>query len=180
MTTPPDFSVGQVLTAAQMNAVGLWLVKEVTIGTGVSSVDVTAAFSSDYDNYRITYSTVDASSDQAGLFFRFGTAASPVTTNYKFGGKFMGYTGTNLDLNQNTPGYWEVGGTETDINAGAFDVYGPNLAARSTFSAAFARSDAAFTIQGIHDASTQHTGFHLYPSAGTLTGGFIRVYGYRN
>jgi hypothetical protein len=92
----------------------------------------------------------------------------------------MGYTGTNLDLNQNNPGYWEVGGTETDIIAGAFNVYGPNLNARSTFTASFARSDASFTIQGIHDASTQHTGFHIYPASGTLTGGTIRVYGYKN
>jgi hypothetical protein len=180
MATPPDFTTGAVLTAAQMNAVGLWLVKSQTIGSAVSGVDVTDAFSTDYDNYLISYSTVDSSVDQTGIFFRFGTIASPVTTNYKFAGKFMGYTGTNLDLNQNTPGYWEVGGTETDIIAGAFNVYGPNLNARSTFTASFARSDAAFTIQGIHDASTQHTGFHIYPASGTLTGGKIRVYGYRN
>ena len=178
--TYPSFSAGEVLTAADMNAVGLWLVKTVTIGAGVNFVDVMSAFSSQYDNYLISYSTVDSSVDQTGIFFRFGTNASPVTTNYKFAGKFMGYTGTNLDLNQNSPGYWEVGGTETDIIAGAFNVYGPNLNARSTFAAAFARSDASFTIQGIHDASTQHTDFHLYPASGTLTGGTVRVYGYKN
>jgi hypothetical protein len=27
MATPPDFVDGQVLTAAQMNAIGLWLVR---------------------------------------------------------------------------------------------------------------------------------------------------------
>jgi hypothetical protein len=178
--TFPVFVSGEVLRAEDMNAVGLWLVKTVTIGSGVTGVDVTAAFSSTYDNYLISYSTVDSSVDQTGIFFRFGTIASPVTTNYKFAGKFMGYTGTNLDLNQNTPGYWEVGGTETDIIAGAFNVYGPNLNARSTFTASFARSDAAFTIQGIQDASTQHTAFHIYPASGTLTGGTVRVYGYRN
>ena len=32
MATPPDFSVGQVLTAAHMDAVGLWLVKTQTKG----------------------------------------------------------------------------------------------------------------------------------------------------
>ena len=180
MATPPDFTAGSVLTAAQMNAVGLWLVKSVTIGSGVSSVDVTSAFSSDYDNYIIGYTSVDASVDNTGLLFRFGTAASPVTTNYKYAGKFSGYTGTNLDVNQNTPVYWEVGGTETDVNAGMFSVYGPNLTARTTFSAQFARTDAAFAFAGIHDAATQHTGFHLYPASGTLTGGTIRVYGYRN
>jgi hypothetical protein len=41
MATPPDFSSGAVLTAAQMNSVGLWLVKTQTVGTTVSSVAVT-------------------------------------------------------------------------------------------------------------------------------------------
>jgi hypothetical protein len=41
MATPPDFSSGAVLTAAQMNSVGLWLVKTQTVGTAVSSVAVT-------------------------------------------------------------------------------------------------------------------------------------------
>lgn len=180
MATYPVFSVGEVLTADDMNAVGMWLVKTVSVGTNVSGVDVTAAFSSTFDNYMVAWSNVDSTVDNTGLFFRFGTIAAPVTTNYKFGGKFMGYTGTNIDLNQNTPGYWEVGGTETDINSGAFFVYGPNLAARTTFSATFARSDASFVIAGIHDAGTQHTDFHIYGNSANLTGGTIRVYGYRN
>lgn len=159
---------------------GLVLVKSQTVGTAVSSVDVTDAFNATYDNYRIAYSNIDASVNATGLFFRFGTAASPVTTNYRFGGLFSGYTGTNLNLNQNTPGYWEVAGTNTDITSGFFDVCGPNLAAHSTFTTQFARTDAAFVISGIHVATTQHTGFHLYPLSGTLTGGTIRVYGYRN
>lgn len=176
----PSFNVGEVLTAADMNAVGLWLVKTQTVGTGVSFVDVTAAFSSTYDNYVIAYANVDASVNAGGLFFRFGTNASPVTTNYKFAGLFSGYTGTNLNLNQNNPGYWEVGGTNTNNASAVFTVHGPNLAAHTTFSTQFARTDAAFVISGIHEATTQHTGFHLYPASGTLTGGTIRVYGYRN
>ena len=178
--TYPSFSVGEVLTAADMNAVGLWLVKEESVGTGVSSVDVTGAFSSTYHNYLIAYENVDASSNGAGLFFRFGTNASPVTTNYKFGGLFSGYTGTTLNLNQSNPGYWEVGGTNTNISSGQFFVNGPNLAAHSTVTTQFARTDAAFVISGIHEATTQHTAFHLYPSSGTLTGGTIIVYGFRN
>ena len=56
MATPPDFSSGAVLTAAQMNSVGLWLVKTQVVGNAVASVAVTSAFSSDYDSYRIIYS----------------------------------------------------------------------------------------------------------------------------
>ncbi len=48
--TYPSFSAGDILTAADMNAVGLWLVKTQTVGTAVASVTVTDAFSSTYDN----------------------------------------------------------------------------------------------------------------------------------
>ena len=36
------------------------------------------------------------------------------------------------------------------------------------------------TMQGEHRVSTSYTGFTLSPDTGTLTGGTIRVYGYRN
>jgi hypothetical protein len=51
MTYP--WASGEVLTAADLNAyAGLILVKTQTIGTAVSSVTVTGAFSSTFQNYR--------------------------------------------------------------------------------------------------------------------------------
>lgn len=176
----PDFAPGEVLTAAAMDSIGLWLVKTQTIGTGVSFIDVTTAFSSTYDNYMISYSNIDASVNGASFLFRFGTNASPVTNNYKFGGLFSGYTGTVSNVTQNAPGSWEVAGTSTSNTSGTFFINGPNLAAFSFFTAQYARNDAAFVFSGIHEATTQHTAFHMYPGAGTLTGGTIRVYGIRN
>ena len=178
--TFPVFSAGEVLRAQDMNAVSSWLVSTVSVGaSNVSGVNVSSCFSSEYDNYLISYSNIDASVNGAGFFIRFGTIASPVTTNYKFGGLFSGYTGTNLNLNQNTPGYWEVGGTSSDNASGQFYVNAPNLATPSFYTSQFARSDAAFVISGIQTDLTQHTGFHFYPSSGTMVGGTIRVYGLR-
>ena len=52
------FTTGEVLTAADTNTYlansGLVLVKSQTIGTGVASVTISDAFSTTYDNYRIT------------------------------------------------------------------------------------------------------------------------------
>ena len=59
----PVFASGDVLNASDMNGVGLWLVKTQTIGTGVSSVTVTGAFSADYDNYVITVTGGTASAN---------------------------------------------------------------------------------------------------------------------
>ena len=50
----PVFASGDVLNASDMNGVGLWLVKTQVIGTAVSSVTVTSAFTTDYDQYMIT------------------------------------------------------------------------------------------------------------------------------
>ena len=175
----PVFALGDVLNASDMNAVGLWLVKSVSVGSGVSAVDVTSAFSSEYDNYMISYSEIDSSVNGGGLFLRFGTVASPVTSNYKFAGLFFGYTGTNINVNQNAPGYWEVGGLSTDKISGQFFVNAPNLATPSFYTSQFARFDASFVLAGIQNDLTQHTAFHLYPSSGTITGGTIRVFGIR-
>ena len=51
----PVFTSGEILTAANMNQVGMWLLKTQTIGSGVGSVSVTSVFSSSYDNYRVVF-----------------------------------------------------------------------------------------------------------------------------
>jgi hypothetical protein len=73
----PDFSPGEVLTAAAMDSIGLWLVKTVTIGSAVTSVPVADAFSSTYDNYLITVNG-GASSTPNEIRLRLGSS----TTNY--------------------------------------------------------------------------------------------------
>jgi len=51
----PDFSPGEILTAGAMDSIGMWLVKTVTVGSGVTSIPVTDAFSASYDHYKIVY-----------------------------------------------------------------------------------------------------------------------------
>jgi hypothetical protein len=175
----PDFSPGEVLTAQAMDSVAMWLVKTVTVGSGVSAVDVTAAFSSTYDNYLISYSNIDASVNAASGLLRFGTIASPVSANYNFAGFFTGYTGININVNQSSVGQFETWGTSSSNTSGQFYINGPNLATPTFMTTQFARSDASFVFSGVQTDLTQHTGFHIYAGAGTLTGGTIRVYGLR-
>jgi len=63
------------------------------------------------------------------------------------------------------------------------DVYGPNLAKFTFMNALWvynnstgAYGNAAFN----HESATQHTAFTVSTSTGTLTGGTIKVYGYKN
>ena len=158
---------------------GLTLVKTQTIGTTVSSVTVTDAFSATYDNYLITIgggvgSAVD------GLSFRLGTNA----TNY-----YGAWTGTSAT--------GTVGGNGAN-NAASCEVAGhcntSNIFMNAFINSPFLTKNAMMFFGGARDMTsgygssyyelfdtTSYTSFSFFPIAGgTLTGGTIRVYGYKN
>jgi len=179
MATPPTFTSGSILTAAQMNAVGLWLVKSQTVGTGVSSVTVTGAFSADYDNYRIIYTG--------------GTQSAGVNIDLTIGGSSTGYysalqfqasnSGTVSAAGQTNASLWQwVGGaTAGQATHASFDLFGPFLSAYTKLRNGQYQNDNNFgTVNGEHRVASSYTSFTLLPASGTLTGGTIRVYGYRN
>lgn len=182
MATPPVFSSGAVLTAAQMNTVGLWLVKTQTIGSAVSSVNVTSAFSSDYDNYLISISNTVVSANQPNMGLRLGATV----TNYAYSGLYVSFAATTLTGDFSTTAtYFNVGACGNGT-AGAgrvsMDVFvkSPNLAAATFFNAQNGSLAWSNMYNGYLNNSTQYTDFTVLPSSGTLTGGTIRVYGYRN
>lgn len=193
MATPPTFSAGAVLTAAQMNAVGLWKITPssatngtvsngaVTIGNAVTSVTVNGVFSSDFDNYLITING-GAGSAAYGCSIQLGTT----TTGYYFAGLGRSYAGTSVTAQGANVGQWEAAGimTTNNILCNAV-IMNPNLAENSYISAQYIYGDPAgggdmMTVNGYLNNSTQYTSFKFFPGAGTMTGGTIRVYGYRS
>ena len=177
MATPPDFISGAVLTAAQMNAVGLWLVKTQTIGTAVSSVTVTGAFSSDYENYLVTITGGSATTD-ANIQIRLGVSA----TAYSGSLIYSTYTIASLALAQdNNTGQFSFAGSGA-VNGLQLSarILGPNLAKHTGIATDYIGNLSGGNYAGIHKANTQHTAFTIIASAGTWTGGTIRVYGMRN
>jgi hypothetical protein len=174
----PDFSPGEVLTAAAMDSIGLWKVKSQTVGTGVSSVQVTGAFSADYDNYRIVYSGGAASST---VSIRTQLGAS--TSGYNAALNYVVYVvaGTPLSATTNSGASWEFTGyATTNFSSLSYDLMSPFLSKYTTYHAAgWAAETAAGTASGIHLVASSYTSFTLIPNSGTLTGGTISVYGYR-
>jgi hypothetical protein len=175
----PSFSAGEVLTAADMNAVSGWLVKTQTVGTGVSSVAVTSAFSTDYDNYAIIY---------AG-----GTGSTPAAITFQLTGSTAGYysawngtvysTGGANNGSDNNTASWTAGAAFTEGAAMNVQLLQPFKSVRTGiyFSRVDYRTTGASAVgNGFHNTAASYTGFTIAPSAGTLTGGIIRVYGYRN
>ena len=174
MATPPDFSSGAVLTAAQMNSVGLWLVKSQAVGTGVSSVTVTGAFTTDYDNYLIVDSGGSSSVD-GPYRLTFGASA----TQYYWAliyGSFLGGA-VNLDGGNNQT-FWNYAGGSATRN-GLIEVNNPFLVKNTEIRSRVRYGTVYGNNVGIHGVESSFTAFTLTAASGTMTGGTIRVYGYR-
>jgi hypothetical protein len=182
------FSAGQILTSDDMNetaeavnSLGLFIVKSQTVGSGVSSVTVTGAFSSDFDDYLITINTV-VSANQPNLGLRLGATAS----GYAYAGHYQNFTGGALTVDSTTSAtYLNIGacgnGTSGSgrVNYHA-TVKSPNLAQPSFHVSS--NGSLAWTnfYTGYINNSTQYTALTILPTSGTITGGTVRVYGYRN
>lgn len=174
----PSFSVGDVLTAADMNAIGLWLVKTQTIGSAVSSVTVSSAFTDDFENYLITING-GVSSTTNTIQMTLGSTS----TGYYYGGKARTYAGADVNTEGSNAAYWYAAEGSTNSLTGYIYLSGPKLAKNTLFWSNIdtARTDGYhLTVGGYLANTTTYTAFTLTPNTGTLTGGIIRVYGYRN
>jgi hypothetical protein len=154
----------------------------VTIGSAVSSVTVSGVFSSLYDNYKII---LFGGVGSTGANIRATIGGS--TTGYYGGVTFHAYATAGPANVQavgiNNGSNWIVGTMSTSIVSAQFELYGPNLAAHTGMSAPFVnpRTDGSITYAtGVHGVSTAYTSFALIAESGTMTGGQIRIYGYRN
>lgn len=156
----------------------LVLVKTQTIGSAVSSVEVTGAFSSTYDNYLISLEGGVASTN-VGLRLTLGSTA----TGYLFAGTFVQYTSSTVGGQFGAGTNFEIGYGSTNALSAEIVLGSPNLAKVTTF-----RSRGADTgttgymnsYSGFLNNTTQYTAFTIATTTGNMTGGTIRVYGYQN
>ena len=176
------FTTGEVLTASDTNTYlansGLVYIKQQTVGTTVSSVTVSNAFSATYDNYKIIYSG--------------GTASSLNTLGMTIGGSSTGYysivhystygsPSTFLgEGNNNTASWSYVGYGSANYTSVSIDLINPFAALFTTYGAgAWPAVTVSGTSAGIHQVATSYTSFAITSVSGTISGGTIYVYGYR-
>jgi hypothetical protein len=178
MATPPIFTAGQILTAAQMNQVGLFLVKSVTIGAGVSSIPVADAYPTDYDNFKIIVNVETSNASQSIMYRHVDSGGTDNSVNYARSGYFMSNTTLNGVFDSQTE--WEIGRTVSgQASSASFDVMYPN-AARWANSATQTRSTVGVNFAQQHQVGAAFPSFRLFISGGgTVSGGSVRVYGYR-
>jgi hypothetical protein len=171
-TSVPDLSNYQLKSET-----GLQLVKKQTIGTAVSSVEVTDAFSATYENYKILING-GAGSQSASLHMQLGAT----TSGYKFALGYMTYTGGTLASYSSSGGqskFLDLGNMSTATLMLNVDLQSPFLAKQTSMTTASPQTNS-FTVWGggSQESNTSFTGFTISTGAGTMTGGTIYVYGY--
>jgi hypothetical protein len=177
----PTATVGtnttQLATTEFANAAGgLVFIKSQTVGSAVSSVTVTNAFNADFEAYKIIATNVQST---VGANCNLGLTG--LTSNYYGNLIYSNYaSGSVLSLgNNNTTSFTHAGGTDGLFLVFNCDIINPFLAHPTSFAAAYQDNSNAGRYTGVQNQSTSASGFTLTAVAGTLTGGTIRVYGYR-
>ena len=182
--------VGDVYTQAQADAkyatqatvnalpsAGLTLIKTQTIGTAVSSVTVSDAFSATYDAYKIVVTGGVCSSADA-LTLKLGAT----TTNYKWSLIYTGYSGTGAGsiTSGGTSSFVYVLSGDTNRIIGNIELNNPFNTKNTGINSAWVSPSDTGSFSGYLNNSLSYTAFTLAPISATMTGGTIRVYGYQN
>ena len=153
---------------------GMRLVKKQTIGSGVSTVTVTAAFSATYPNYRVICTDGVGSAAQA-IGLRLGAAA----TNYAYALTVNNYSGGSVQVlsSGSDVRFTYAGESNLLCNNISLDVYNPFLTKSTTIQGSYVGNGSGGSTVGIHSTAASYTDFTINV-AGTMTGGTIYVYGY--
>jgi hypothetical protein len=171
---------------------GMRLIRKTTIGNGVASVSLGATgnplFSSTYENYRIIYAPLASSTTGSNLLFRMRNGSTDNSSAiYNWAGNAVNFSGTASQVSgaSQTSGFLGYGSYTAGLALGIFaiDVINPFLAQMtqldcSGIGVAVGGTVFRTTIGNYVGANTSFDGITFTPSAGTLTGGTIYVYGY--
>ena len=177
MTSPYPFAAGATLTAAQLNSyAGLVFVKSQTIGSGVSSVTLSNVFSSDFQNYKVVTTGISNS--------------TTATLRVVFGGSTNHYATLSWNLYNGTSGRIDVlNGSNIPVNyivsspadnGCELTVTRPNVSSYTQVMGTGMGAGYTNWVGGTDFTVRSHTDLTLSISAGTMTGGTVRVYGYND
>jgi hypothetical protein len=159
---------------------GLVYVTSANIGSAVSSTTVANCFSATYDNYKIVATGFACSVLGNAMYIKlnnstgstyYGNMIYNVPTSSAIGGVSAANGAAN--------GFFVCTGSTTGTMTFEANIDSPFLAVTSNCVGNF--SGRSYNGQfSTHDSNaSSSTGFTFAPSSGTITGGTIRVYGYR-
>jgi hypothetical protein len=177
----PDFSPGEVLTAAAMDSIGLWLVGSGTLSLTTSATNVTGVFSSTYKNYRVLLNVTARSASQR-IDFKYIDGTTPTSVAYFQAGIGSDFaTNTTLYFQRSNNDNQFFGVTGSAETSWIMDIFNANKADDTLHSGQVTNLNnrISWTIGGVQVGTTAFTGFQLFTTTGTATVEY-QVFGYRN
>jgi hypothetical protein len=153
----------------------------ITIGSTQSNVVVATAFSSTYDNYKIVATGFACSVLGNAMYIKLNNSTgSTYYGNMIYNVPATSAIGGVSAANGASNGFFACTGSTTGTMTFEANIDSPFLAVTSNCVGNF--SGRSYNGQfSTHDSNAaSSTGFTFAPSSGTITGGTIRVYGFRN
>jgi hypothetical protein len=176
----PDFSPGEVLTAAAMDSIGLWKIAETSFTTAATPF-IDGCFSADYENYVVVFRGLSSLTGQyTNVQLRAATVAK--ATNYSRAGLVSQTGGV---LGNDSPGTgqngWRVSGQSSTGVYATMNFYRPFTSAETGYTVQSSYIGNLYSSAGTQTESYSADGFQIIANgnAATFTG-TLRVYGYRN
>ena len=158
---------------------GLRLIKTQAVGTAVSSVSVTGAFSATYDEYKIIYSGGLSSAGSVNLYLTIGAISANYYTSQVYQ---TAISATQTTGNLTNQAVWSTGLLGNQYSKIECDISNPFATKNKTINFRFSNYDNTNSTMGsgggVNTNTTSCTSFVLAPASGTITGGTIYVYGY--
>jgi hypothetical protein len=161
----------------------------VTIGSAVSTVSLNGCFTSAYSHYRVIFAPLASSTTGTTTYIRFRTGSTDNSNaNYAWAGNQVTYAGTGSTGfgTAQTLGFICFGSYTTGNAWGScvLDIFNPQLTQFTTWEAQGTGVNTGgvvtkTTFGGYFANNTSFDGITFLPTAGTLTGGTISVYGYK-
>lgn len=160
---------------------GMVLVASANIGSGVQSFTVSNCFSSEYDTYKIILTGGAASASSDGSFI-LGASTTGYYNAFVYNGYSAGTpTGVTVSNGASTGTIWAYNSAGINLD---MTIYQPYEAARTSFVYSSSTQGGAtnrWSGGGFHDSTASYTSITFQTQGGhTITGGSVRVYGYRN
>jgi hypothetical protein len=181
----PDFSPGEVLTAAAMDSIGLWKIASTSVGTS-GNFSILNCFTSDYNRYLIQFENLKCNTGTTFVVFQMLSGTTPSTTGYydsrievNLAGGVIGAGATNAA--QANP---SLVIDATNAVGGSLEIFNPATAVTTSYHAngidPRTTGNPYRAGGGFHNVATAYTGIIF----GVLSGndfatGTATVYGYR-
>lgn len=178
----PVFTSGEVLTAANMNKVGLWKIADTTF-TNSANPFINGCFSNSFQNYRVLI--VAYASSPTDVYARFRSGASTPETGAvydRFGFQSTGAYGSMVLANQVAMGLADVTNTGNNRTTIELEISSVFESVPTIVRCRGWGSNTGFSYYPDFrvETNTAYTGIELTSlSTPTLTG-TMRVYGYRD